>query len=299
MPALLIEGLTPPPRWRRRAASARPPTRWRPRPLIPCPLRPRRLCGPPSGRACSRGPREAGMCPLPRAVLRPPAPRRAGMVIGDSFVRRATFHPQVADWEVTTWVPTASIGKTWDGCLRSGALIQAAKGWAETTRQRGMEPAAVTIWLGGNDIYPLGAPPGPLSSALWTSVRKTTIAISEEVAPVIMVGPTPRPSRDAPLLRVGEDDSTMETKWEATAAFRCLDRPVNRWLSDLKSDRLRHLSVGKCVLERQRETRKVSAYMLSRAALVNFDRDGIHLSPAGYRKVVAKAGWPGWLQPSA
>ncbi|KAF0300480.1 hypothetical protein FJT64_026822 [Amphibalanus amphitrite] len=114
-----------------------------------------------------------------------------------------------------------------------------------------------------------------------------------------MIGPTPRPSRDAPGLRRAEDGgAVVEAKWEATAAFRCLDRPVHRWLGGEDRLRVRHLSVGKWVLERRRESRKVSAYMLSRAALANFDDDGVHLSPAGYEKLAGRPGWLNWLQPS-
>ncbi|KAF0302935.1 hypothetical protein FJT64_025054 [Amphibalanus amphitrite] len=114
-----------------------------------------------------------------------------------------------------------------------------------------------------------------------------------------MIGPTPKPSRDAPGLRRAEDGgAVVEAKWEATAAFRCLDRPVHRWLGGEDRLRVRHLSVGKWVLERRRESRKVSAYMLSRAALANFDDDGVHLSPAGYEKLAGRTGWLNWLQPS-
>ena len=244
-------------------------------------------------------PEGSGMRPLPRADLGLLGPRLAGLIIGDSFVRRAAFRPQVGDWEIATWVPSSSVGKTWRGCLDSGALMRVAGAWAGETRRRGREPAAVAIWLGGNDVYPLRALPGPLSGALWAAVRDAVATIGEEVAPVTMIGPTPRPSRDAPRLRHAvEGGAVAEAKWESTAAFQYLDRPVHRWLGGEDRLRVRHLSVGKWVLERRRESRKVSAYMLSRAALANFDDDGVHLSPAGYEKLAGRTGWLNWLQPS-
>ena len=92
-----------------------------------------------------------------------------------------------------------------------------------------------------------------------------------------------------------------EVMWEGTATFRDLDRPVARWLRELRggeadTSRLKHLSVGKCVLERRREGRKESTYVLSRAALRYFDNDGVYLSPDGYERIVAKPDWPSWLR---
>ena len=45
-----------------------------------------------------------------------------------------------------------------------------------------------------------------------------------------------------------------------------------------------HLSVGRCVLERRRRGRNVSAYTLSCAALAHFNVDGVHLSPPDIRR---------------
>ena len=235
-------------------------------------------------------------------------PLRAGLLVGDSFARRAGFLPRVGEWEVTVWVPSAQVGKTWAGCVRSGALARKVEEWSEAARRRGLQPAGVAVWLGGNDVYPLGAAPDRLDGAVWRQLKATVTSLARDVAPVTLLGPTPRPRRDAPLLwsRRGADGSPPraalvgegEAQWEATAAFKHLDRPVARWLGEPfeRDMRIKHVSVGRCVLERRRQGRKVSAYVLSRAALLHYDDDGVHLSPAGYERVVSKAGWPAWLQ---
>ncbi|KAF0303903.1 hypothetical protein FJT64_024157 [Amphibalanus amphitrite] len=235
-------------------------------------------------------------------------PLRAGLLVGDSFARRAGFLPRVGEWEVTVWVPSAQVGKTWAGCVRSGALARKVEEWSKAARRRGLQPSEVAVWLEGNDVYPLGATPDRLDGAVWRQFKTTVTSLARDIAPVILLGPTPRPRRDAPLLwaRRGAEGSPPraalvgegEAQWEATAAFNHLDRPVTRWLGEpLESDmRIKRVSVGRCVLERRRQGRKVSAYVLSRAALLHYDDDGVHLSPAGYARVAAKAGWPAWLQ---
>ena len=67
---------------------------------------------------------------------------------------------------------------------------------------------------------------------------------------------------------VGED----EVQWEATAAFKHMDRPVVRWLAEpLGRDlRVKHVSVGRSVLERRRYGRVISAFICRRAALLHY-----------------------------
>lgn len=244
---------------------------------------------------------------------------RAGLVIGDSLVRRACFRPHVADFEVSKWVPPGHVGKTWAGCVRTDALMRAVREWASTTEHRGLKPTEVAIWMGGNDVYPRWADPGPMRGELWECVQGLVSDIAQNIAPVVWVGPTPRPIRDAPQLWAEREEEEEpadvvdserrslvreergEVRWEGTAAFECLDRPVVRWLGSLTGELVpvTHLSVGRCVLERRRGGRnshRTTAYTLSRAALANFDRDGVHLSAAGYRNIVAKPGWPSWLK---
>ena len=54
--------------------------------------------------------------------------------------------------------------------------------------------------MGVTGGYPFRLPPGPLDSRLWASIQQLTTEMSERVAPVLIIGPTPRPARDAPQL---------------------------------------------------------------------------------------------------
>ena len=258
--------------------------------------------------------------PLPSPSAGPSRGDRAGLLIGDSIAGRAGFLRRVGDWEVAVWVPPARVGKTWAGCTRAGTLLWRALEWAASARARGLRPTEVAVWLGGNDVYPRQSPPGPMSARLWTDIRQTLLEVSERVAPVVIIGPTPRPARDAPQLwaerhrrepeEEEEEPAPMaeaqrrplvgpgEVIWEGTIAFQHLDRLVTRWLRERQrgdAPRLRCVPVGKFVLERRREGKR-SAYVISRAALAHFSGDGVHLSADGYQRVVAKPDWPEWLR---
>ncbi|KAF0292000.1 Fibulin-2 [Amphibalanus amphitrite] len=125
-----------------------------------------------------------------------------------------------------------------------------------------------------------------MSQELWSAV---TAQVSEvaTIAPVILVGPTPRPSRDGLTAECGA------AKWETTAAFD-LERKMVRWTRELNGN-VSVTCVGRCLTERRRRGRE-SEYLLTAAAAANyFQSDGIHLTAAGYRKIAARL--PPWMAP--
>ena len=208
--------------------------------------------------------------------------RPGGLIIGDSVVRHAGFAADAGNWRVTVWVPPANIGKHWAGCLSSGALIDVVRTWANTK----VYPAAVALWLGGNDVYPRNGPPRTMNHELWSSVTAQVGEVAA-IAPVTLVGPTPRPARDGLAAECGT------IKWESTAAFDP-ERKMVRWARE-RNHSVSVACVGRCLTERRRRGRESDYLITSAAAAEYFQSDGIHLTAAGYRKIASRL--PPWMAP--
>lgn len=214
-------------------------------------------------------------------------PRRSGLIIGDSLVRHAQFATEAHGWQVDTWVPCAEIGKNWRGCTDTGALLSVVRAWADTSDPC---PSGVALWMGGNDVYPRRAPPGPMGADLWSAVT-TTVAAIAAIVPVFWVGPTPRPSRDRPT---DDREPTGGVSWEETEAFR-LERDMVRWAREQRTTRVTVVSVGRCVTERTRHSKNKSTYSLTDSAASKFFMtDGVHLSAAGYARISHRL--PHWMK---
>lgn len=157
---------------------------------------------------------------------------------------------------------------------------------------------------GGNDIYPGGADPGHMSGELWTSVQQLVMKVA---AVLLWSRLARRPDRSVTPLSSGMSGRTLKRKKSTRRRRRCssgrlearcsgnrrrgglpVPRPANGSMAGgLTSGApfpVTHLSVGRCVLERRRRGRNVSAYTLSRAALAHFNVDGVHLSPPDIRR---------------
>ena len=237
-------------------------------------------------RVCS--PRGTGGSPIPSPVDHPVRPlghtvRPGALIIGDSLVRHAGFAADADNWRVAVWVPPANIGKHWAGCLSSGALMDVVRTWASTTE---VYPAAVALWLGGNDVYPRNGPPRTMSHELWSSVTAQVAEVAA-LAPVTLVGPIPRPARDGLVAERGM------IKWEETAAFD-LERKMVRWSRE-QNRSVSVACVGRCLTERHRRGRESNYLITSAVAAEFYQSDGIHLTAAGYRKVAARL--PPWMTP--
>ncbi|KAF0296523.1 hypothetical protein FJT64_006082 [Amphibalanus amphitrite] len=156
------------------------------------------------------GAREEGVAAAAAAYVRPgPEPVKGIFVIGDSMVRRADLRPASADYRVETWVPR---GKTWHACVP--VLEGRARVWEQQCLNDGVIPWQIVIWLGGNDVYPRTSPPRPLTSGALETIGDSLRAIGTRAMDgVVLLGPVPRPSRDA------------SDCWEDTAAFQ-LDRAL-------------------------------------------------------------------------
>ena len=230
-------------------------------------------------------PRGTGGSPMPSPVDHPVrllahTVRPGALIIGDSLVRHAGFAADAGNWRVTVWVPPANIGQHWAGCLSSGALMDVVRTWASTKE---MHPAAVALWLGGNDVYPRDGPRRTMSHELWSAVTAQVAEVAA-VAPVTLVGPTPRPARDG---LVAEERGVIQ--WEDTAAFD-LERKMVRWTRK-RNGGVSVACVGRCLTERYRRGYQIT----SAAAAEFFQSDGIHLTAAGYRQIASRL--PPWMTP--
>ncbi|XP_043228139.1 uncharacterized protein LOC122384617 [Amphibalanus amphitrite] len=229
-----------------------------------------------------------GGSPIPSPVEHPVRPwgdtvRPAGLIIGDSLVRHARFAADADNWRVTVWVPPADIGEHWAGCLSSGALIEVVRTWANTKE---VYPAAVALWLGGNDVYPPDGRRRTMSKELWSSVTAQVAEVAA-IAPVTLVGPTPRPSRD----RLADDYE--RDRWENTAAFG-LERQMVRWARK-RNGNVSVACVGRCLTKRRNHGGESRYFLTDDVATEYFQPDGIHLTAAGYRRIATRL--PPWMVP--
>ena len=215
-----------------------------------------------------------GGAPTPSPQVSAP---KSHLIIGDSMVRRAGLRAAGPEWHVETFVPAL---RTWASlCPVIGGVLRR---WVEACRSEGRIPWAVTIWLGGNDVYPRRGPPEPLSAVSRARIRD---AVKEAAAcatfGVTVLGPVPRPSRDPAVT------------WEATAAFRNLDRPLCALVRDELADQpVTYVAVGKaaCIRRARRRSRgeggarrnRLSDYFVDPSLYV---RDLVHLNADGYRAV--------------
>lgn len=209
--------------------------------------------------------------------------RPHALVIGDSMVRRAEFAESAGDWRVETWVPH---DKTWTGCVSS--LPTVTQDWTKRVESAGGVPRAIVFWLGGNDIYPRRSRPAALETAAWDAIHGAVKNMGRLVSEVVVVGPTPRPARDAP--------SGQQPEWEETAAWQLYDRPMATWTRECGAAEF--ISIGRRVCERRRPRRQRERYLLTaRAAGTFFEADGVHLSAEGYARIAIRL--PEWLRPVA
>ena len=156
-------------------------------------------------------------------------------------------------------------GGTWarEGCL----LLDHLREWEQEAAFNGWEMGKIFLWLGGNDAY--GRPNQGTRGLDEAAVTSVLTALSPYANRTIMAGPTPRLWCDAGL------------RYEDTVAFA-----ANETLKQLASTHgmafVPYLGRALTAMERRRHVVKPD---IARAW---FAPDGVHLSGAGYAKILRK-----------
>ncbi|KAF0314276.1 hypothetical protein FJT64_015254 [Amphibalanus amphitrite] len=192
-------------------------------------------------------------------------PGSAVLLIGDSMLSRADFRCDPPRRLSVCAVP----GLTLSRWLRSSATE--VRAWVCGKGE--LTDLQVILWLGGNDVYPRGAAFDPVTVVATLGRLKETIIDTRSLGcAVTILGVTPRPARDGGRV------------WESTPAF---------WLERALCELCRETDSTFVALGRRlcrREGRKRRFKMDGRF----FSADGIHLSAAGYRRLMDYL--PGWLR---
>ena len=207
-------------------------------------------------------------------------------MVGDSMVHHGPFRAREASWTLCFW---AVPGGTW--AEMGWTLTARVEEWARSEAAAKRVPAAVEIWLGGNDVYRRRSPPRDFSDELTDRVVQSVREVRRH-HDVYLVGPTPRPRFD------GTDI------WESTPAFR-LERRLADVIRATEEDagcqekRGQLVPVGRRLCARKRLQKKTQRDTATRGDEYRVDPrwfrdDGVHLTTAGYRQIAAKFPW--WLQ---
>ena len=219
------------------------------------------------------GARPAGRDRDPAMDGRPPQEQagRVHLLLGCSIARGAGLRVSEEDMLINR----ARSGETWRRLEEHvGRDLQR---WRGASAAFGLQLGRVIIWLTGNEAYDRhtghnrlhGEDCGPLEG----TIRRVLDTVRRMAAPVVL-GPLPRFVNDRLL------------PWEHTAAYK-LDRKV-REAAEEGGDEFR--SLGKSLTKKQRRR-----HVVLEDCREWFATDGIHLSPAGYRKVAQAGLFPKWL----
>ena len=221
------------------------------------------------------------------ATTGPPDPPVAGvksvLLVGDSMVYHGRFRTRDPSWSLETW---AVSGGTW--AEMSWSLQARVSAWTRSAAAMGHTPAAVVIWLGGNDAYPRNPPVWEgLSQNLEGRIERMVASLRTQYE-VYIVGPTPRPRVDG------------QSVWEDTQAWK-LERHFAEMLRE-QGDVSPGRKLGKLVaMGRRLCTRQRGAVMYQgkpqdvyRVDKGMFRTDGVHLTEDGYRRVSDRLPW--WLR---
>ena len=203
----------------------------------------------------------------------PEAPARIHLLVGCSIAKGSKMDAEGDDLVVNR----ARSGETWSKLadLQSDDI----RTWQRAASCFGLEKGSVIIWISGNDAYDkhsganLFLDMDPIEEQrLEATIRDVLAAYREVAAGVVVLGPLPRFAHDRFL------------PWEHTAAYK-LDRKVKE-----ATTKEEFHSLGKAL------TMKLKRRHVVRDECADwFSVDGVHLTPAGYRKVAAADSFPKWL----
>ena len=171
-------------------------------------------------------------------------------------------------------------GETW-ARLRDALPGHLAE-WRRAASAFGLPLGTVIFWLSGNDAYDKRDGHNRIHAMDDEEVRRLEQCVTDTVSlagasasSVVILGPLPRIAFDLTL------------PWEHTAAYK-----MDRKTKEATADSAEFISIGQSL------TRKVgrrSRHLITEECRTWFAGDGIHLSPAGYRKVAAVQRFPRWI----
>lgn len=202
---------------------------------------------------------------------------RLHLLLGDSIARDCGLETRLTG---DAFLRRAHGGATWRSLSRN--LQSVLEEWDRVAADQGRRLGAAVIWSTGNDVYSKLTGLGNISEEVLaevSSIANDVVTRLLEVAEdVLVLGPLPRLSGEA-----------MGTRWEQTAAFH-LERRLHHQLP--KDVRLIRLG--------RQLTRKASGrYCCIKKCDVWYQKDGVHMSAAGYRKLADAAELPIWLRMAA
>ena len=211
-----------------------------------------------------------------RAALRDPSPHgRMHLLVGCSVARDSRMDTAGDDLLLNR----AKGGETWARLHRTlpGHIAE----WRRAAGAFGVSLGSVIFWLSGNDAYGRGTGENVFATMPTNEVESMEKKITETLAmarasasSVVVLGPLPRIAFDNTL------------PWEHTAAYK-MDRKTKAATTDDE-----FISIGQALTKK---LGRRSRHLLTDGCQPWFGEDGIHLSPAGYRKVAAVHKFPTWV----
>ena len=198
-------------------------------------------------------------------------PGRVHLLMGCSVARDAGIGVEEGDLVFNN----ARGGNTWAKVARD--LAGDLRLWREAAEAFQMDLGQIIIWLSGNEAYDRDTGENLMNEAprgLHEAVIRGVLAEVRAVAQPVVLGP---------LARIWVD---LLLPWEHTAAYK-LDRKVKE---SAEAEGATFISLGKTL------TRKLRGrHVVVEECRPWYERDGIHLSRAGYRKVAGAELFPSWL----
>lgn len=199
---------------------------------------------------------------------------RLHLLAGDSIARDSGLESRLQKDRIYN---CAVGGATWSRLISDLPSILAR--WDKAAALSGREKGDVIVWLTGNEVYPRYSAAGRIDSAqldtIAQSVHRAASLLQAGNKRLVVLGPLPRFEYEIP-----------ERPWETSAAYH-LERTIKRALPESAQ----FVPLGRLLAKRM--GRRI---VFGRDCQVWYRPDGVHLSRAGYDKLMESALLPIWMK---